>query len=101
MLYAKDNNHHSIVNIKDMPVVITLLRNVRIQIKSDRVVEELEKIAIAEEDVKIKGRLKALDMLGKHVGLWAKKIGFELGLFWLKLGLNWVKLGLNWLCFLA
>ena len=26
-----------------------------------------------------------------------RKIGFELGLFWVELGLNWLKLGLNWL----
>ena len=65
MLYAKDNHHHSIVNIKYMPVVITLLRKVRLQIKSDRIVEEY---------VKIKDRLKALDMLAKHVGLYDKQI---------------------------
>lgn len=68
MLYAKNNHHHSIVNIKDMPVVITLLRNLRLQIKSGRIVEELEKIAIAEKYVKIKDRLKAFDMFAKHVG---------------------------------
>jgi len=74
LLYAKDNHPHSIVNIKDMPVAITLLRNVRLQIKSDRIEEELEKIAIAEEYVKIKDRLKALDMLAKHAGLYDKQI---------------------------
>lgn len=57
-----------------MPVVITLLQNLRLQIKSGRIVEELEKIAIAEEYVKIKYRLKALDMLAKHVGLYDKQI---------------------------
>lgn len=51
-----------------MPVVITLLRNLRLQIKSGRIVEELEKIAIAEKYVKIKDRLKAFDMFAKHVG---------------------------------
>ncbi len=46
---------------------LTLWRSLRTQIAADRVLEELAKIAFANEDVKIKDKLKALDMLAKHV----------------------------------
>ena len=42
-------------------------RSLRTQVTADRVLEELAKIAFANEGVKIKDKLKALDMLAKHV----------------------------------
>ncbi len=42
-------------------------RSLRTQVTADRVLEELAKIAFAEEGVKTKDKLKALDMLAKHV----------------------------------
>lgn len=46
---------------------LTLWRSLRTQVTADRVLEELAKIAFANESVKIKDKLKALDMLAKHV----------------------------------
>ncbi len=46
---------------------LMLWRSLRTQVTADRVLEELAKIAFANEGVKIKDKLKALDMLAKHV----------------------------------
>lgn len=46
---------------------LTLWRSLRTQVTADRVLEELAEIAFAKEDVKIKDKSKALDMLAKHV----------------------------------
>ena len=46
---------------------LTLWRSLRTQVTADRVLEELAKIAFAKEGVKIKDKLKALDILAKHV----------------------------------
>jgi hypothetical protein len=48
-------------------------RCLRTGITADRVLEELAKIAFAREGVKTKDKLKALDILAKHVGLFNKK----------------------------
>jgi len=46
---------------------LTLWRSLRTQVTADRVLEELAKIAFAKEGEKTKDKLKALDMLAKHV----------------------------------
>ena len=46
---------------------LMIWRSLRTQVTADRVLEELAKIAFANEGVKIKDKLKALDMLAKHV----------------------------------
>lgn len=48
-------------------------RSLRTRIKADRIVEELAKIAFAKDGVKTSDRIKALGMLGKHVGLFEKQ----------------------------
>ena len=44
-------------------------RNLRTQVTADRVLEGLAKIAFAEKSKKTGDKLKALNMLGKHVGI--------------------------------
>jgi hypothetical protein len=51
-------------------------RSLRTGITADRVLEELAKIAFARDGVAARDKLKALDILAKHVGLFNKK-GFE------------------------
>ena len=46
---------------------LTVWRNLRTEVTAVRVLEELAKIAFANEGVKTKDKLKALDMLAKHV----------------------------------
>jgi hypothetical protein len=48
-------------------------RNLRTQVTADRVLAELAKITFAEKGVKTGYKLKALNMLAKHVGLYDKK----------------------------
>jgi len=48
-------------------------RNLRTQVTTDRILVELAKIAFAEKDVKPGHKLKALGMLGKHVGIFDKQ----------------------------
>lgn len=43
------------------------VRSLRTQVTADRVLEELAKIAFAEEGVKPKDKLKALEMLAKYL----------------------------------
>ena len=50
------------------------LRCIRTQVTSDKVIEELKKVAFATKDVKTRDKLKALDILAKHVGLFDKQI---------------------------
>jgi len=50
------------------------LRCIRTQVTSDKVIEELRKVAFAKKDIKTRDRLKALDILAKHVGLFDKQI---------------------------
>lgn len=50
------------------------LRCIRTQVTSDKVIEELRKVAFAKKDVRTRDKLKALDMLAKHVGLFDKQI---------------------------
>ena len=44
-------------------------RNLRTQVTADRILQELAKIGFAKEGVKPGHKLKALGMLGKHVGI--------------------------------
>ena len=44
-------------------------RSLRTQVTADRVLEELAKIAFAEKGKKTGDKLKALDMLAKHLGI--------------------------------
>ena len=48
-------------------------RNLRTQVTADRVLEELTKIAFAEKNKNTGDKLKALNMLGKHVGIFDKQ----------------------------
>ncbi|MFX0202741.1 MAG: terminase small subunit, partial [Candidatus Hodarchaeota archaeon] len=50
------------------------LRCIRTQVTSDKVIEELRKVVFAKKDVKTRDKLKALDMLAKHVGLFDKQV---------------------------
>jgi len=53
-------------------------RNLRTQVTADMVLQELAKIAFAEKGVKPKDKLKALNMLGKHVGIFDKQPEIEM-----------------------
>lgn len=50
------------------------LRCIRTQVTSDQVIKELRKVAFAKKGVKTRDKLKALDILAKHVGLFDKQI---------------------------
>ena len=52
---------------------LTELRSLRTKITADRILVELAGIAFAKEGVKTRDRLKALDMLAKHVDLYNKQ----------------------------
>ena len=51
-------------------------RSQRLQVTADRVLEELAKIAFANEGEKTGDKLKALDVLVKHVGINKQYHGF-------------------------
>ena len=51
-------------------------RSQRLQVTADRVLEELAKIAFANEGEKTGDKLKALDVLVKHVGINKEYHGF-------------------------
>jgi len=51
-------------------------RNLKIKITADRVLEELAKIAFANEGEKTGDKLKALGVLAKHVGINKEYSGF-------------------------
>ena len=53
-------------------------RNLRTQVTADRVLVELAKIAFAEKGVKPGHKLKALGMLGKHVGIFDNQPDLEM-----------------------
>ncbi|NQT00547.1 MAG: terminase small subunit [Planctomycetes bacterium] len=53
-------------------------RNLRTQVTADRVLVELAKITFAEKGVKTGYKLKALDMLAKHVGIFDNQPNLEL-----------------------
>lgn len=46
----------------------------RTGISADRVVAELEKMAFAETEITEKSKIKALEMLGKHLGMFTEKV---------------------------
>jgi len=48
-------------------------RRLRTRVTADKVLEELAKIAFAKDGMKTGDKLKALDMLAKHVGLFDKQ----------------------------
>lgn len=69
-----------------------LLRNVKVQnyinelrkeqsqrtgINADTVLKELEKIALADTDISGKEKIKALELLGKHLGMFKDKLELE------------------------
>lgn len=66
---ASSIGHENLQKLKIQSYINNLMiwRSLRTQVTTDRVLEELAKIAFANEGVKIKDKLKALDMLAKHV----------------------------------
>ena len=52
-------------------------RKLRTQVTADRVLEGLAKIAFAEKSKKTGDKLKALGMLGKHVGIFDNQLNLE------------------------
>ncbi len=52
-------------------------RSLRTQVTADRVLEELAKIGFAKKGVKTGHKLKALGMLGKHVGIFDNQPNLE------------------------
>ncbi|MCH8120948.1 MAG: terminase small subunit [Planctomycetes bacterium] len=52
-------------------------RSLRTQVTADRVLKEITKIAFAEKGIKPGHKLKALGMLGKHVGIFDKQPKLE------------------------
>ncbi len=58
-------------------------RSERTGITQDKVVEELGKVAFAEAhdytdaDLKYRNKLKALELLGKHLGMFEKRDGYD------------------------
>ena len=65
--YSTSYENLQIYEIQRYISELTLWRSLRTQVTADRVLEELAKIAFAKEGVKIKDKLKALDILAKHV----------------------------------
>ena len=51
---------------------LRISRSRRTWVRADRVIKELEKIGFAGDSVKTSDRIKALGMLGKHMGLFEK-----------------------------
>jgi len=47
-------------------------RSERTRITADKVLKELEAIALNDEEVKPEARIKALDLLGKHLGIYER-----------------------------
>jgi len=56
---------------------LTGARKLKTKVTSDRVLEELAKIGFAKEGMKIRHKLKALSMLGKHVGIFDNQPNLE------------------------
>jgi len=52
-------------------------RNLRTQVTADRILQELAKIGFAKKGVKTGHKLKALGMLGKHVGIFDNQLNLE------------------------
>ncbi len=52
-------------------------RSLRTQVTADRILQELAKIAFAKKGVKTGHKLKALGMLGKHVGIFDNQFNLE------------------------
>lgn len=48
-------------------------QSMRTEVTADRVVAELERIAFAETEITEKSKIKALEMLGKRVGIFDEK----------------------------
>jgi len=46
----------------------------RTQITSDSVLKELEKVAFSDAEITGKEKIKALELLGKHLGMFEKKV---------------------------
>ncbi len=49
----------------------------RTGINADTVLKELEKIALADIDISGKEKIKALELLGKHLGMFKDKLELE------------------------
>lgn len=49
----------------------------RTGINADTVLKELEKIALADTDISGKEKIKALELLGKHLGMFKDKLELE------------------------
>ena len=76
---AKTANRIAAENLSklDIQKYISQLQNSqseRTQITADTVLKELEKIALADTEITGKEKIKALELLGKHLGMFSDKI---------------------------
>ncbi len=49
----------------------------RTGITSDKVISELEKVAFSDAEITGKEKIKALELLGKHLGMFSEKMNIE------------------------
>lgn len=62
-------------NIQAKIAQLQKARSSRTNAAADDVINELKTIAFAETDITEKGKMKALELLGKHLGIWDKASG--------------------------
>ena len=76
---AYSTGHDNLKNIEIQKYISELkeARSLRTQVTADRVLKEITKIAFAEKGIKPGHKLKALGMLGKHVGIFDKQPNLE------------------------
>lgn len=61
-------------NIQNYISELQKFQSERTGITADNVLKELEKVAFAETDISGKEKIKALELLGKHLGLFSDQI---------------------------
>ena len=60
------------LNVHNEIEKLTTEKSIRTEITADKILQSIAKIALAEKDVSNRDKLKALEMLGKHFGLFEK-----------------------------
>ena len=61
------------VKVQEYLNILREKQSERTQITADMVLKELEKIALAEADISGKEKIKALELLGKHLGMFSER----------------------------
>ncbi|MGN0605910.1 MAG: terminase small subunit [Oscillospiraceae bacterium] len=64
-------------NIQDYISELMKQQSERTGITADKVLTELEKVAFADTEISGKEKIKALELLGKHLGMFSEKVDIE------------------------